>query len=321
MNAQAENRQHGRDRAQPGHLLAALTHAEPGRDLDLAGGDFSQGLVHDFAVHVRGTVGHQAVQGPLHDQVDHSEVAARGLPQPGRRVFRYGNLRAHAGQLVVHVAGGLLLVQRNHGQENAYATAQLTQVRLVQLFLEFRLAHEQNLHQLFAFLFQVGKHAQDLKGFRGEVVRLVHDDRAVEAVGVAVEQEIVQGFDQPDQVDLFVHLQAEIPGNSQEQFLAVQQGVENPGRGQFFPLQGAQELVEQGGFAHAHLAHEHEKTLAASDAVVQFLKDALGVGGVKIALGAGRGGKGIGFEFQARKNVVAHAFASRVLKCETVSED
>ena len=139
------------------------------------------------------------------------------------------------------------------GQPELEQKLKQPQLRLAQLGFQFRLAHKNNLQQLFRKGFKISQKPDFFQHFVGEILRFINDQHSRLARAVAVEQPVVE----PQQ---HLALQPRLAGDTKirhhevEKLRRVQPGIEDERRRHLLHPQPLQQLVDERGFSGAHLA-------------------------------------------------------------------
>ncbi len=144
---------------------------------------------------------------------------------------------------------------------------ELAQAAALQLFLEFRLADQDDLDEVFLFRFQVGKHADFLDGFGRQVLGFVDDQDGPLPAGEGVEQKLLQVLQQGGLVAVG-GLQFELLAEHLQKLGGADVGVVDQGQvevlGDF-----VDQVVDQSGFAGADFASDHPEALVLGNGVFQ----------------------------------------------------
>jgi len=115
-------------------------------------------------------------------------------------------------------------------------------------------------------VFQISQHPDLFEHLPIEVLRFIHNQRRGQILIGALQQQIVQGK-QHFGLGRAVALQVEIPRHHFEELLGRQARIENEPEGGMVRREVVAQALQQGGFACAHLAGEHNEALTAGDAV------------------------------------------------------
>ena len=182
------------------------------------------------------------------------------------RAFRAGDREA-----MLNVTADLVKLQRFEVITNCDSLAEVLEVRAVEMFPEFGLAHENDLEE-FAFVsLEVGEEAHLFEQFVGHVLGLIDNEDGVFLLIHQTKKKFVQeggGFE-------LIHfeafdVEAEFHGDRFDQAGGVEHGVQNE---RCFPFRA--ELFEHGtadgGFARADFARELDETFSLANAVEQVV--------------------------------------------------
>jgi hypothetical protein len=214
--------------------------------------------------------GHYGIQRPLHNEIDHADVAAGALPEKRIGLWADREFRSGVGEFELHVALGFLGRKGVQDKIDADSAAELSEIRLVDELLEFRLAHEEYLDEFLSVVLQIGEHAQCFKGLGAEVVGLVDDDGGVVSLVETIDEKGVELLQHVGQGHVLSHGQFEILGNGQEKILAIQYGIENPGGGDLFLFQHGQQLVQRRCLADTDFALQNQESFSACYTVTRL---------------------------------------------------
>src|SRR5262249_38959073 len=152
------------------------------------------GLLDDLAIDASNLIGVADEEAVIAERVDEARDASGVLGDAADRgvgeqteVLRAGDAKARA-----DVVAGLLLGQRRYAAAKADSLLELTQLGTVQRVQQLRLAHEQDLQELFGLGLEVREKPDLLDSAKVQVLRLIEDEHGVLASSAPLEQEIVQ---------------------------------------------------------------------------------------------------------------------------------
>ena len=191
------------------------------------------------------------------------------MDQPKRR---FGDLdpAGHAGavQSEVDVLAGLVGAECLDFQVDRDPAADLAQFRAGEARIEFRLADQDDLHELLGLRLQIGKHPNQFERGVRQVLRVVDENRAVAPQVVPFEEELVERGEIG--LKTFVATDAEVFVDGLQQFAAFQQGIEDQRGINILGLKGVQQPAADRGLAQADLTGQEHETLACLDTVQEF---------------------------------------------------
>jgi hypothetical protein len=127
------------------------------------------------------------------------------------------------------------------------ALPQLTQAVLIENFLQFGLANQDNLQQLTAAGLEIGQQANLFEGFGGEVLRLIDNQDRPNTVCILLNEKIVEIPLQGHLVPA-MDIQTEFFIDRRQQLIAAEAGIEDHGQYRI-PGQAGNEILEDGGLA------------------------------------------------------------------------
>jgi len=215
------------------------------------------------------------------EDVDDAGNSAGVSVNEGDGIGREDFLRsAGDAKTLADIALGLREGQRSGAGVNGDALAEVAQVRLLELVVEFGLAGEEDLKERVAEGLEIEKETELLERLCGEALRLVDDENGSKAGAIAFEKPIVEG----EELLAFgggVAGDGEIVEDEVEQIVGVQACVEDEGGGHFLCVQPVEEAAQDHGFAGAHFAGQQEEALAGLNAGRKFVEGRLGMLGDK----------------------------------------
>jgi hypothetical protein len=192
----------------------------------------------------------------------------------------------------VHDEGAdLLVAQPLEPVADRDALGYLAERRVLELGLELRLAHQDDLQELLGGRLQVGDEAQVLQDLGAQVLGLVDEENHRPAALGLGQQEVVQRLEllQPGQA---LHRQVQLRAHEGHDLVEAERGVveeDDLDAG----VQVVHQPTEQRRLPRAHLAHQDDEALALQDAVqqrgVRLLVDPVAVEEARV----GRGVEGL----------------------------
>src|SRR5690554_3171263 len=266
-------------------------------------GHFFRGPLDVGAGYLVFALGIGAQQRTVADQVDQPGYTLAGAIQVFDRTGgKEVTAQACHAQPVLQVGRQFRLVDGIQVVTGGYPLVQLAQFRQGQDVLQFRLAQQHYLQQLFLGGFQVGQQAQLLQHFCGEVLGLVDNQYLVPAGGVGLEQVLVDGIHQDLDGRVGGVGNAQLVADSRQQLPGREPGVENQRNVDVFRCVLDKTAADR-GFAGSYLAGNHDKTALPLHAIHQVRQGFLvAVTQVQVA-GVRRNGER---RFPKAKKIVVH---------------